>query len=383
MININNLDDDSWISIIEYLRCNPLPSYTPLSYDLTSLASVSRHLRHLCFSTCIKKVSWRWHNPTECIPQFPPPSVGHYIRYETLHQRSGALPTTLCRELDFVIIQERTTVHRPYRSRSIYRVEEENCQEIISDLIITMVPSLYALQTVRITIGDDNHASMQLFMGPWHTFIEAIFLLPALESLGLEAPWFSEDEAFPSLTLRHAKLRRFTYRALFTWSRQSIRTLEYGRRGAEQIAVKTYNLQLLLDANRDMLEILELPGELADSLLDAPFPSLTKLSLFGYRPVDHTLAHGLPPQSNFQKLHIEIVSDSSPSPIRIASHLTSSQLAKMWSLTLSNPCLGDQLFTMLPPNLEHIQLIPYPVPFHDESDGSHNWGFLSVSLLAP
>lgn len=35
----------------------------------------------------------------------------------------------------------------------------------------------------------------------------------------------------------------------------------------------------------------------------------------------------------------------------------------MRSLTVSNPCLNDPLFKMLPPNLEHLSLIPYPDPF--------------------
>ncbi|KAK0214552.1 hypothetical protein IW262DRAFT_277466 [Armillaria fumosa] len=270
--------------------------------------------------------------------------------------------------MDFVITQKRRPLTVP-DSNLLYRVEK--CQDTVSNLMSATTPALYALHTVRINVGDDHDAyNKQLFMGPWRTFVEAIFLLPALETLELEAPWFSEGEAFPSLTLLHANLRRFIYRAPLAWSRQTIRTPGYGRRSAEQTAVETRNLRLLLDANRDTLdanrdtlEILELPGELADDLLDATFPSLRELSLFGYGPIYHTWARALPPQSNFQKLHIEIVSSSSPSPSPVASHLTCSQLSKMRSLTLSNPHPDDPLFGMLPSNLEHLSLVPYPEPF--------------------
>ncbi|KAK0197958.1 hypothetical protein F5146DRAFT_65449 [Armillaria mellea] len=200
-------------------------------------------------------------------------------------------------------------------------------------------------------------------MGPWRTLLEAIFLLPALESLELDAPWFAEDKTFPSLTLCHNNLRRFVYRAPFSWSLEGICTPEYGKRSAEQLAVETHNLRLLLDANRDSLEILELPGELADGILDSPFPSLKELSLFGHGPNCHTWVSALPTQSHLSKLHIEIASSYSPSQIPIASHLTCSQLSELRSLTVSNPCPDDPLFRMLPPNLEHLSLISYPDPF--------------------
>ncbi|KAK0440794.1 hypothetical protein EV421DRAFT_1815027, partial [Armillaria borealis] len=186
---------------------------------------------------------------------------------------------------------------------------------------------------------DLNYPSKELLMGPWRTLLEAIFLLPALESLELEAP---------------CSLSLVPRSHLYT-------RVQEKKRGA--IAVETYNLRLLLDANRDSLEILELPGELPDGVLDSPFPSLKELSLFGHGPNCHTWVSALPTQSHLRKLYVEIVSSYSPSPIPIASHLTCSQLAKMRSLTVSNPCPNDPLFKMLPPSLEHLSLIPYPDPF--------------------
>ncbi|KAK0481305.1 hypothetical protein IW261DRAFT_1592521 [Armillaria novae-zelandiae] len=199
----------------------------------------------------------------------------------------------------------------------------EKYKEPISNSMSARAPALYALRIVRINIRDEHNASeKQFFIGPWPTFVEAIFLLPALETLELEAS-----------------------------------------RSAEQTAVETRNLRLLLDANRDTLETLELPAELANGLFDAMFTSLRELSLFEYGPIHHTWARALPPQSNLRKLHIEIVSSSSPSPSPVASHLTCSQLYKMRSLTLSNLHPDDPLFSMLPSNLEYLSLVPYPEPF--------------------
>ncbi len=265
------------------------------------------------------------------------------------------------REHDFSITQRRITVPGHYNATLVYDVEDY--MEVISELMSTTTPSLYALHTVQIRFHHSNYTCKQLLMGPWRTLIEAIFLLPALESLVLEAPWFAENETFPSLTLLHTNLRCFVYRAPFSSSLEAIRTPEYGRRSVGQIAAETHNLRLLLDANRDTLEILELPGELADSLLDSPFPSLKELSLFGYGPDRHTLSRALLPVSHLRKLHIETVFSGPPSPIPVSSHITRAQITKLRSLTLSNPCPNDPLFGMLPPNVEHLSLIPYPEPF--------------------
>ncbi|PBK61912.1 hypothetical protein ARMSODRAFT_964503 [Armillaria solidipes] len=344
MLNIDSLDDDVWLLIIEYI--SPFPSLHRLPGDIASLAGVSRHLRHLCLSVAFKKVSWKWFNPCLRIRTFPPPSLGRYIR-----------------ELEFVVVQMRPMTPAGPGSVRLQLHHLKDHMELISEMMNTAAPSLYALHTVQIMFEDLNYPSKELLMGPWRTLLEAIFLLPALESLELEAPWFAEDKVFPSLTLRYNNLRRFVYRAPFSWSREAICTPEYGKRSAEQITVETYNLRLLLDANRDSLEILELPGELADGVLDSPFPSLKELSLLGHGPNCHTWVSALPTQSHLRKLHIEIVSSYSPPPIPIASHLTISQLTKMRSLTVSNPCPNDPLFKMLPLNLEHLSLIPYPDPF--------------------
>ncbi|KAG7450876.1 uncharacterized protein BT62DRAFT_1001722 [Guyanagaster necrorhizus] len=181
----------------------------------------------------------------------------------------------------------------PGRHNLTWTYEIEENIEFISEAMTTMAPSLYALHTIHIKISDVNYIWKQLFMGPWRTLIEAIFSLSALESLELEeAPWFAGDEAFPSFTLRHTNLQRFLYRAPFIWSLEAIRTPEYGRRSTGQLTIETHNLRLLLDANRETLEILELPGELVDGLLDPSFPLLRELSLFRYESerVIHELA---------------------------------------------------------------------------------------------
>ncbi|KAK0502176.1 hypothetical protein EDD18DRAFT_1346753 [Armillaria luteobubalina] len=153
-----NLDGDSLILIIEYLP------------------AVNRHLRHLYFLTSIAKVSWRWFNVSRRTPLLPPPSVGHYIG-----------------EMDFVITQQRG---RPTMLDLV-----EKYKEPISNSMSTRAPAFHALHTIQIKVTDEHGADQkQLFIGPWWTFVEAIFLLPALETLELEAPWFSEDETFPSLT---------------------------------------------------------------------------------------------------------------------------------------------------------------------------------------
>ncbi|KAK0506629.1 hypothetical protein EDD18DRAFT_1124265 [Armillaria luteobubalina] len=340
---IDSLDDEVWLLIIENI--SPFPSLHRLPYDIASLAGVSRHLRHLCFSVAFKKVSWKWANPCTRIKPFSPPSLGRYIR-----------------ELEFVIVQLRPIT--PPRHGSIYQLHHlSDHMEFISEMVNTAAPSLCDLHTVKIIFEDTNFPYQELLMGPWHTLLESIFLLPALESLELEAPWFAEDKTFPSLTLRHNNLRRLVYCAPFSLDPEAICTPEYGKRTMEQLAVETHNLRLLLDANRDSLEILELPGELADGVLDSSFPSLKELSLFGHGSDCHTWVSALPTQSHLRKLHIEIASNYSPPPIPIALHMTCSQLAELRSLTVSNPCPDDPLFRMLPPNLEHLSLVPYPDPF--------------------
>ncbi len=103
-------------------------------------------------------------------------------------------------------------------------------------------------------------------LGPWRTLLEAIFLLLALD---IDAPWTSRTEAFSSFTPRYAHLRRFIYHAPFIHSPE---TAGYGKRGSDQINVEVHNLWLILNSNRGSLEVLELPGELADDLFDSPFP---------------------------------------------------------------------------------------------------------------
>lgn len=295
MLNIDSLDDNVWLLIIECI--SPFPSLHRLPDYIASLAGVSRHLRHLCLSVAFKKVSWKWFNPCLRIHPFPPPSLGRYIRYDTPNVL-GTLIASVSRELEFVIVQMRPMT--PTRSGSV-RLQLHHLKdhmELISEMVNTTAPSLYALHTVQIMFEDLNYPSKVLLMGLWRTLLEAIFLLPALESLELEALWFAEDKAFPSLTLRYTNLRRFVYRAPFSCSRKAICTPEYGKRSAEQTAVETYNLRLLLDANRDSSEISELPGELADGVLDSPFPSLKELSLFGHGPNCHAWVSALPTQSH-------------------------------------------------------------------------------------
>ncbi|PBL00007.1 hypothetical protein ARMGADRAFT_1074827 [Armillaria gallica] len=102
-------------------------------------------------------------------------------------------------------------------------------------------------------------------------------------TLDINAPWTSrtEAEAFSSFTLCYAHLRCFISHAPFIHLPE---TAGYGKRGSDQINVEVHNLRLVLSSNRGSLEILELPGELADDLFDSPFPSLKELFLLGYTP---------------------------------------------------------------------------------------------------
>ncbi|SJL03134.1 uncharacterized protein ARMOST_06480 [Armillaria ostoyae] len=210
MVDIYSLDDDAWVLITNCLYHSYFNLDRFIPRGVLSLASVSCRLRRLYFSVALKKVSWRWYNPSLCIPRF----------------LCGALHSTF-RELDFSITQRRTVNPWHYDATLIY--DAEGYMEAISELMSMTALSLYTLHTVQIRFHNFNHTPKLLLMGPWRTLIETIFLLPALESLELEAPWFAEDEAFPSLTLRHANLRRFIYRAPFLWSEEAIRTPDYGR----------------------------------------------------------------------------------------------------------------------------------------------------------
>lgn len=99
---------------------------------------------------------------------------------------------------------------------------------------------MHVLHAVRCKV-EDVGVDKELHVGPWHTLLlESIFLLPALESLDIDASWTSTTEAFSSqaFSLRYANLRHFSYGAPFFHSRTAIRTEGCSKRGPEQINVE-------------------------------------------------------------------------------------------------------------------------------------------------
>ncbi|KAK0442370.1 hypothetical protein EV421DRAFT_1808661 [Armillaria borealis] len=329
MTNFEDLHDDVLILIIQYVRYRQCPSSQRLPPNIAPLTRTCHRLRTLCISIIFTKVAWTWVNPSHGVPLFPPPSICGFIR-----------------ELDIVIIQ-----CPPGMVKYSYCQGRDNLRDVkdylavISDMMVTVAPSMRAVHTVRFKFED-------IGLGPWRTLLEAVFLLPALESVTIDAPWTSRAETFSSFTPCHAHLRRFIYHAP----------------GPEQINVEVHNLRLILNSNRGSLEVLELPGELADDLLDSPFPSLKELFLFGYAPdpfqLHRALSRALLPVSHIQTLQIETAS-SNTSPLRsqMTSALTRDNITRLRSLTLSNPLPSDPFFSILPPSLEHLSLTSYPEPF--------------------
>ncbi|SJL13874.1 uncharacterized protein ARMOST_17323 [Armillaria ostoyae] len=342
MATFEDLHDDVLILIIQFVRYRQCPSSQRLPPNIAPLTRTCRRLRALCFSIIFTKIAWTWVNPSHGVPLFPPTSICGFIR-----------------ELDIVIIEcPLGMVKYSYcQGRSNLR-DVRDYLAVISDMIVTVAPSMRAVHTVRFKSED-------IGLGPWRTLLEAVFLLPALESVTIDAPWTSRAKTFSSFTPCHAHLRRFIYHAPFLYS---LETARYGKRGPEQVNVEVHNLRFILSSNRESLEVLELPGELADDLLDSPFPSLTELFLFGYAPdsfqLHRALTRALLPVSHILTLQIETASNNT-SPLRsqMTSALTRDNIAKLRSLTLSNPFPSDPFFSILPPSLEHLSLTSYPEPF--------------------
>ncbi|KAK0442386.1 hypothetical protein EV421DRAFT_1808787 [Armillaria borealis] len=337
MASFEDLHDNVLILIIQFVRYRPCPSSQRLPPNIAPLTRTCRRLHALCFSIIFTKVAWTWVNPSHGVPLFPPTSIRGFIR-----------------ELDIVIIQCPPGMRKYYGGRDNLR-EVRDYLVVISDMMVTVAPLMRAVHTVRLKVED-------IGLGPWRTLLEAIFLLPALESLVVDAPWTSKAEDFSSFTPCYAHLHRFIYHAPFFHLPE---TLGYGKRGPEQINVEVHNLRLILNSNRGSLEVLELPGELADDLFDSPFPSLKELSLLGYASgpfqLHCALAHALLPVSHLQKLQIETASRNSFSlGSQMTLPLTRDNIARLRSLTLSNPLPSDTFFSILPPSLEHLSLTSYP-----------------------
>ncbi|PBK60649.1 hypothetical protein ARMSODRAFT_1026387 [Armillaria solidipes] len=343
MANFEDLHDDVLILIIQFVRYRQCPSSQRLPPNIAPLTRTCRRLRGLCFSIVFTKVAWTWVNPSHEVPLFPPTSICCFIR-----------------ELDIAIIE-----CPPGMVKYSYCQGRDNLRDVkdylavISDMIATVALSMHAVHTVRFKFED-------IGLGPWPTLLESIFLLPALESLTINAPWTSRAEAFSSFTPRYAHLRRFIYHAPFFHSPE---TAGYEiERGSEQINVEVHNLRLILNSNRGSLEAFELPGELADDLLDSPFPSLKELFLLGYASdpfqLHCALTRALLPVSHIQTLQIETASNNTfPLRSQMTSALTRGNIARLRSLTLSNPLPSDPFFSILPPSLEHLSLTSYPDPF--------------------
>lgn len=152
---------------------------------------------------------------------------------QSLSKSSSFPPTSICgfiRELDIIIIQIPPGISKYYGDRDNLR-DVRDYLAVILDMMVTVAPLNCAVHTVRFKIED-------IGLGPWRTLLEAIFLLPALESLVVNAPWTSRAESFSPFTLCYAHLRRLIYHAPFFYS---LTPAGSGKRSTEQINVELHN----------------------------------------------------------------------------------------------------------------------------------------------
>jgi len=252
--------------------------------------------------------------------------------------------------------------------------------------------------------------------GPWPALLQAIFSAPYLTTLEIvDSPWrrsseiFTDEalELFKSVSLTSSSssalnLRRFVYRVPFTdcFPRTSS---SHGRRDEVQGRVEILNLLALISQFNTVLEVLELPAEIAPFLLcneELAYPNLRRLRIEGHVPlllprwraifssapqlrsVEFRVAktrvearYRLRPGSGCGEEGYCLLPPSSMKTATDKSEhdhdgdilaLERSTLSRLKSLHLSSPCVQDGIFhylsTSLSDNLTELCLVAYPLP---------------------
>ncbi|OSD07834.1 hypothetical protein PYCCODRAFT_1421719 [Trametes coccinea BRFM310] len=213
--------------------------------------------------------------------------------------------------------------------------------------------SMSALHTIKI-----GHCSIQEQGMPWST-IQAILSTPQLQHLVLYS-YRLAPTLFPGEELRlnapPARLVSFRYILSEAESTPLLRS----RYDKEEEA-----LALILETCHTTLEVIELPYEPAplDKLCSLQWPRLRELGLRGGHllekpPLSLILSTHMP-KLRVLDLKITYPDDHAPEPLFHLESLVTFPYPYLQHLTLTFPCVEDELYRCLPPTLRTLSLVCY------------------------
>lgn len=250
------------------------------------------------------------------------------------------------------------------------------------DLLATRISEVRTLTSLKAVNVD---VSLMLPGGIDLSLISTLLSLPSLEVFVCKATWEIANDRFPDTLFEvfptKAALRRWEYPSSLTYqaSSLSIPPARSGQRPSFQISIEVHNLRMILSYQRDTLEAIRLPAQLAGHVLCEPLPVLEELTVEGWCSDEHAGDSTLlwrraihSTSSRLRILHLRIVERHK---LGHGSHddvpEMREKLRNLKILTLDNPYIGDPILEALPAYLEELCILAFPLPYrgHHYRDG--------------